>query len=220
MRCTACNNGLVRVPRSSPADPDVAPCSRCTGGIIAPDFECFVPGIPRPQGSKTRNANGSMREASKYVKEWRTSVQCEAERVLLARRIVPGSGRFGSVEVAPKSDALSGPLMLGVEFFFPRARKHMAACSTCRRLRIRRVRGVCDQVHDAEGLVVSDLAPTYKTNVPDLDKLIRAVQDSLKTAGVYKDDSHVVGYAGFPLTCKRYANPGEQPGAWIRIWRL
>jgi hypothetical protein len=37
---------------------------------------------------------------------------------------------------------------------------------------------------------------------------------------VWGDDSQVVGYAGFPLTCKRYANQGEEPGAIIRVWRV
>lgn len=34
----------------------------------------FVPGIPRPQGSKRHVGNGRMIEASKYVDEWRKHV--------------------------------------------------------------------------------------------------------------------------------------------------
>jgi Holliday junction resolvase RusA-like endonuclease len=176
---------------------------------ITPVFECFAPGIPRPQGSKTYLGNGRMKESSDYVRAWRQTVMGAALSVMLD---VSEHERLRAT--------LQGPVLLGAEFLFPRPRKHMAACSTCRRLRIKRIRGVCEQVHDADGLVVWDLAPTYVTCTPDLDKLIRAVQDSLKTAGVYKDDSQVVGYAGFPLTCKRYTNPGEEPGARIRVWKL
>lgn len=53
---------------------------------------------------------------------------------------------------------------------------------------------------------------------PDLDKLERAVLDALKSAGVYADDSQVVGLHGF----KRRAEPGEPTGAMIHVepWRV
>lgn len=48
---------------------------------------------------------------------------------------------------------------------------------------------------------------------PDLDKLVRAVLDALKSACVYADDSQVVTV----LAHKRRAEPGEATGAMIHI---
>jgi hypothetical protein len=52
---------------------------------------------------------------------------------------------------------------------------------------------------------------------PDLDKLVRGVLDACGTdAGLLAEDSRVVAiYAS-----KRYAEPGQAPGAWIRLVTL
>lgn len=50
------------------------------------------------------------------------------------------------------------------------------------------------------------------TKRPDLDKLARAILDAL-TDVVYQDDSQVTAL----LLAKRIAEPGEQPGAHIRV---
>lgn len=53
------------------------------------------------------------------------------------------------------------------------------------------------------------------TVAPDLDKLIRAVGDALKAAGVYKDDCLIVGIQA----SKVYASDDKElsPGAWIVV---
>jgi Holliday junction resolvase RusA-like endonuclease len=170
-----------------------------------PDFECFVPGIPRPQGSKTPNRNGrGMRESSKYVKAWREAVAAAAHGVM--------------IDVRPKEivvyEPLDEPLMLGVEFRFPRPEKHWVSCTMCRHLKS----GTCALRHREDGKRVHPDAPIYMTGKPDKDKLVRAVGDALVMAGVVRDDSLFV--RDHESGCKRYSNPGEQPGAWIRIWRL
>jgi Holliday junction resolvase RusA-like endonuclease len=181
-----------------------------------PVFECFAPGIPRPQGSKTRTRYGGMRESSKYVPAWRETIRAAAVGVMV-ERLVKLANKLG--------DPLRGPLVLGVEFLFARPRAtnghgaHWRACPSCKG-RDWRARAITCAGCGGSARILRDEAPAYVTGTPDLDKLIRAVQDSLKTAGVYKDDSQVVGYAGFPRTCKRYANPGEQPGARIRVWTV
>lgn len=55
--------------------------------------------------------------------------------------------------------------------------------------------------------------PTHKTSKPDIDKLARAVLDSLTLAGVFKDDAQV-----YSLTAeKRYCVGSEAPGVLITI---
>jgi len=56
-------------------------------------------------------------------------------------------------------------------------------------------------------------APEYKTTKPDIDKLARAVLDSLTLAGVFKDDAFVYTLS----TQKRYCIGSEQPGVMITL---
>lgn len=56
-------------------------------------------------------------------------------------------------------------------------------------------------------------APKYKTSRPDLDKVTRAVLDSLTYAGVLKDDSFVYSLTVY----KRYCGQSEEPGVHITV---
>lgn len=58
----------------------------------------------------------------------------------------------------------------------------------------------------------------YPIVAPDLDKLVRGVGDALKQAGVYKDDSQVVGIQA----TKSYATDDRErsPGAWITVTEI
>lgn len=60
---------------------------------------------------------------------------------------------------------------------------------------------------------VKDSAPLYNTNTPDLDKLIRAVQDGMTDAGLWQDDSQVV-----TLHCTKVW--AEQPGVVVTVYPL
>lgn len=62
----------------------------------------FVPGIPRPQGSKDPIGGGRMRESSRGLEEWRW-------RVGLAANQARGHGRL-----------YSGPVRVTCEFIMPR----------------------------------------------------------------------------------------------------
>lgn len=55
----------------------------------------------------------------------------------------------------------------------------------------------------------------YPIVAPDLDKLIRAVGDALKAAGVYKDDCQIVAIQA----TEQYASDEKDlsPGAWIVV---
>lgn len=56
-------------------------------------------------------------------------------------------------------------------------------------------------------------APEHKTTKPDIDKLARAVLDSLTLAGVFKDDAQVFSLS----TQKRFCIGDEQPGVLITL---
>lgn len=56
-------------------------------------------------------------------------------------------------------------------------------------------------------------APEWPAVKPDGDKLLRAVFDSLTTAGVWKDDALAVVWSG----AKHYAGPFRAPGVSIQI---
>lgn len=51
------------------------------------------------------------------------------------------------------------------------------------------------------------------TKTPDLDKLQRALGDALTQSGAINDDSQITTW----ITHKRYAHPGETPGAHIHL---
>jgi crossover junction endodeoxyribonuclease RusA len=82
---------------------------------------------------------------------------------------------------------LTGPCRLVVVFYFPRPKSH----------------------YGARGLKPS--APGWVTRTPDLDKLVRAVGDSL-TGVCVRDDSLIVEL----VAMKRYAD-GEPARALVRL---
>lgn len=70
--------------------------------IREPDFQAFIRGIPRPQGSKVVFRNGGMRESSIYLKEWRRTMTLAA------------------VHIHNNRPPLDGPLAIGLEFVLAR----------------------------------------------------------------------------------------------------
>lgn len=108
-----------------------------------------VPGVPAPQGSKTRTKWG-VREDNPNTKPWRTAVAGHAIDAMQGR------------------EPLTGPLMLTVEFYFPRPKAHYRTGARASELKA--------------------TAPAFHTTKPDSDKLLRAIGDSL-TGIVCRDDS-------------------------------
>ena len=100
----------------------------------------FVPGIPRPQGSKKHVGNGRMIEANKEVYTWRHTVAAVA---------------LGEWEQQGKEHFI-GPLKIDLLFEMPK------------------------------GPSVKHHNPSVK---PDLDKLCRAIFDSLEAAKIVANDS-------------------------------
>jgi Holliday junction resolvase RusA-like endonuclease len=128
----------------------------------------FVPGIPRPGGSKTAQAiyrNGvpvmkggrvivTTRESGKYTANWRADFKTFA---LVAMASAP---------------PLEGPLSLTVVFTMPRPRGHYGT--------------------GRNAGVLKATAPTWHTSAPDTTKLLRSLEDAVKGI-VWRDDAQVCG---------------------------
>lgn len=127
----------------------------------------FVPGLPKPQGSKRHVGNGVMIESAN-ISDWRTAVATVARQAALtsAWPLVVG----GPVEV-----------VLTFHLQAPKTRPRELPC----------VR-------------------------PDIDKLARAVLDSLTVACVFRDDSRVTDL----IARKRYADDTQPLGCDVEVTAL
>lgn len=136
----------------------------------------FVPGVPRPGGSKTSNviykngkplmAKGTRRDGTSF------------ERIVTATREAgphTASWRADVKDFATKNykgEPLIGPIALVVTYVMPRSKGHYGSGRNAGRLK--------------------DSAPTFVEKAPDTTKLLRSLEDSLK--GIcWGDDSQVVG---------------------------
>ena len=97
---------------------------------------------------------------------------------------------FDAMDGAP---VVRGPVCLYVEFILPRPKAHFVAGDRSRDLR--------------------QDAPAFHFQTPDEDKLVRSTQDAMK-GHAWTDDCQVCGLA----VLKRWAGPGEKPGAVIAFW--
>jgi len=88
---------------------------------------------------------------------------------------------------------LAGPVIVTALFYLPRPKGHYGT--------------------GRNAGVLKPSAPVYPAVKPDLDKLVRAVFDSLKVAGVWADDALCVGLGG---TGKFYADAVE-PGVALTL---
>lgn len=79
-------------------------------------IEFFVPGTPRPQGSKRHVGGGRMIESSKYLKAWRNTVTLYA----IAHRPI---------------EPISGAVDLALTFHMPRPASHYGTGRNATRLR-------------------------------------------------------------------------------------
>lgn len=138
----------------------------------------FVPGKPRPQGSKRWLPNGAMKEAgAENLRPWRSSVTYEAQREMR---------RSGLSKI-------EGPAFVIVDFCFQRPKSHFGTGRNA-------------------GALKKDV-PFFYSSQPDIDKLERAILDSMTDAGVWGDDAQV---ATLHAT-KIYA---DLPGVRIEVGRI
>lgn len=142
-----------------------------------------VLGDPAPQGSKKAFA---LKKDGQYT--GRVSVvESSHKRVK--------SWRADVVEAASQVKqwpALEGPLSVSMVFYLKRPQAHYRTGRNSHLLR--------------------PSAPAYPAGRPDSSKLLRATEDALTTAGIYKDDAQIVN----TYLAKMYAD-NELPGAEISI---
>ena len=93
----------------------------------------------------------------------------------------------------PNAAWLEGPLGLAVEFYFLRPKSHYRTGANAGRLKA--------------------TAPRYHGQTPDLDKLVRAIGDSLSKAA-YRDDAQIAVVDARRLWTERNER------AVIRVWEL
>lgn len=137
-----------------------------------------VHGLPAAQGSKRHVGNGVMIESSKAVKPWRQDV------VAAAIQAIAMAGDF---------EQFTGPVLVRVEFFFPRPKSHFGTGRNAN--------------------VLKDNAPVWVGKKPDIDKTLRSTFDALTTAGIWRDDS----LAAVVYTSKRF---NSTPMAVIELHEL
>ena len=144
-------------------------------------IEFFVPGIPRPGGSKTAFVNKKTGKAiltdagGKHTANWRSDVK------QFALKVCQNAG-------AP----WDGPLDLQAVFVFPRPKAHYGSGKNAQTLK--------------------PTAPKWHTSKPDATKLLRSLEDALKSIA-WRDDSQVCVQAAL----KMY---GSVPGASVSIKRM
>lgn len=138
-------------------------------------FACFVPGIPRPKGSKRYvghrlNKKGKrvpvLVEQSERLRGWREAL-CEALAIY---------GRVQGIR-----EPMTGPIGFYFGFLFPHTKKEKGG---------------------------------WHTVQPDWDKLVRAVGDELKNAGIISDDAILcMCDGGFKRRCMLT----ETPGVFVKL---
>lgn len=133
----------------------------------------FIPGIPRPQGSKRHVGGGRLIEQSKHLGPWR-------------RTVIDALHESGMAQAK-----IDGPVSVQLSFHMPRPQYH----------------------YNKHGQIRVD-ALQFHIQRPDVDKLARAILDSLTIAAVISDDSIVAEL----YAAKYYAN--SEPGVQISINRL
>jgi Holliday junction resolvase RusA-like endonuclease len=142
-----------------------------------------VYGTPAPQGSKKAFA---IRKGGVYTGKV-AMAESSKERVKSWRQAV--------LEAAESAHACvldPGPVTLGVCFWMRRPAGHYGT--------------------GRNAMKVRPSAPAVPAGKPDLSKLVRATEDALTDAGVWKDDAQVVDI----VATKRYADR-RRPGASINV---
>lgn len=144
-----------------------------------------VNGDPVSQGNHRTNRHGATYETTKGHQAWRDSVTWQA-RAMLARERGDHGAELDRI-------AAGVPVTVAMVFLLPRPRGHYGTGRNASQTR--------------------PSAPPCPTGKPDLSKLVRAVEDALTVARVWRDDAQVVS----ANVAKIWASEGEPPGVLVEI---
>jgi Holliday junction resolvase RusA-like endonuclease len=149
----------------------------------------FVPGQPVPQGSKSAfvsKKTGKPVVVDKDVRlpQWRMKITAYA---LDAIANSPAKAGYFPIE---------DPIGAQITFFMPRPASHYLPVNSKR-----------------SRPELKSNAPDWVAQMPDIDKLLRAVFDALTDGQVWRDDGQVV----FTTMTKRYADERRGPGVEITV---
>ena len=162
-----------------------------------------VIGLPVGQGSKKAWVNrhtgrAQMREqAGQKITLWRQDVKAVVADWIDGYRDTACDHDYAPCPFCVWTP-LGAPLLVSLEFRFPRPRSHYRTGSNAHLLR--------------------DNAPGWPVSraTPDVDKAVRSTLDALCIAGLFADDSQVAELRA----SKTYADDAARPGAHIGIWAL
>jgi crossover junction endodeoxyribonuclease RusA len=143
-------------------------------------------GIPGPQGSKKAIPQSKIGAGGARYFTGKVSMVESSKKVKPWRAAV----HEAAVDVIPAP--LPGGVNVSITFYLPRPAGHFGTGRNAGTLK--------------------PSAPLYPAVKPDIDKLVRATLDALKTAGAYADDARVVDLH----TAKRYADH-RAPGAYVQV---
>lgn len=146
----------------------------------------FAGGLPVSQGSKRIGRNRATGEPI-LIDDNPAKLKAWRSYVTMKARQAAAAAVFLKLE---------GPVRVSLRFTFQRPKSHYGT--------------------GRNKATLKDSAPAYMLTKPDVDKLTRAILDSLTDAKAYRDDSQVVVLE----VVKSYAEPNEQPGATITVWGL
>lgn len=128
-------------------------------------IDLFVPGIPRPAGSKRGFA---LKKAGVYTGRVVITDDCKESRDWKNRVAQEAASVMSAINLRT---LLEGPLRVAITFYLPRPKAHFRTGKHASSLR--------------------DKAPVHPDKKPDALKLARAVEDAL-TGVVWRDDAQIV----------------------------
>ena len=150
----------------------------------------FVPGNPVPQGSK----RALLRKGTNIP------IVLDSNRIGLARWRAQVAAYAMEQKAKDGQSTYTGPVAVRLEFWMKRPSDHYLPINGKRTVP-----------------VVRQGSPIYVTTAPDIDKLTRAVFDSLTDADVWHDDSQVVKCIATKLYAHDYDDQGPKPGVLIVV---
>jgi Holliday junction resolvase RusA-like endonuclease len=165
-----------------------------TDTTISQYLHIVVPGTPRQAGNKRAFRN----QHTGRIQMVEASKDAVPWREAIKHQALREHGGYGHAHHRP---ALDEPVAVAMVFAFARPKSHYRT--------------------GRNSHLLKDDAPIRPSGPPDLSKLIRAAEDALTEAAVWRDDARVVEYLRLAKVWAGEDPDGPQiPGVDIRVWRM